>query len=41
MKRRNFLSISIFSLPLFLGVTEVKSEENKSKKVFLSDQESP
>ncbi|NCO73711.1 MAG: peptide-methionine (R)-S-oxide reductase MsrB [Cyanobacteria bacterium] len=39
MKRRNFLSISIFSLPLFLGVTEVKSEENKSKKVFLSDQE--
>lgn len=37
MKRRTFLSITISTIPLFLGIKEVKSAENKSNKISLSD----
>lgn len=39
MKRRTFLSITISTIPLFLGIEEVKSAENKPKKISLSDQQ--
>jgi peptide-methionine (R)-S-oxide reductase len=37
MKRRTFLSISISTIPLFLGIKEVKSAENQIKKISLSN----
>lgn len=37
MKRRTFLSITISTISFFLGIKEVKSAENKQKKISLSD----
>ncbi|MBL1208307.1 peptide-methionine (R)-S-oxide reductase MsrB [Geminocystis sp. GBBB08] len=37
MKRRTFFSIMLSSVPLFLGIKEVKSAENKPQKISLSD----
>lgn len=39
MKRRTFLFITISTLPFILSIKEVKSAENNSKKVFLSDKQ--
>ncbi|BAQ60368.1 peptide methionine sulfoxide reductase MsrB [Geminocystis sp. NIES-3708] len=37
MKRRTFLSITISTISFFFGIKEVKSAENKPKKISLSN----